>query len=118
MARLLLWLERGLLAIGVALAVWCAVVLAEAQYTKNLPIPDKLVITQTLPGDADSGAPARAPAPAHTTAPAPGTWVARLSAPSVDMTATVLEGSDVGTLNRGAGHIEDTPFPGQPGNIG
>ena len=30
----------------------------------------------------------------------------------------VLEGSDDGTLSRGAGHIEDTPFPGQAGNIG
>ena len=34
------------------------------------------------------------------------------------MSATVLEGSDDGTLSRGAGHIEDTPFPGQPGNVG
>src|SRR5262249_19044404 len=29
-----------------------------------------------------------------------------------------LEGSDDGTLRRGAGHIEDTPFPGEAGNIG
>jgi sortase A len=34
------------------------------------------------------------------------------------MTTTVLEGSDDATLSHGAGHIEDTPFPGQPGNIG
>ena len=51
-------------------------------------------------------------------APKPGTWLGRLEAPTVQMTTTVLEGSDDGTLSRGAGHIEDTPFPGQPGNIG
>src|SRR5205814_9816580 len=44
--------------------------------------------------------------------------LARLEAPTVQMTTSVLEGSDDGTLSRGAGHIEDTPFPGQPGNIG
>jgi sortase A len=34
------------------------------------------------------------------------------------MSTTVLEGSDDATLSRGSGHIEDTPFPGQPGNVG
>jgi sortase A len=47
-----------------------------------------------------------------------GAWVARLEAPSVKMSATVLEGSDDRTLARGAGHIEDTAFPGEAGNIG
>src|SRR5207245_8612974 len=31
---------------------------------------------------------------------------------------TVLKGTADGTLILGSGHIEDTPFPGQPGNIG
>ena len=30
----------------------------------------------------------------------------------------MLEGSDDRTLRRGAGHIEDTPLPGQRGNVG
>ena len=34
------------------------------------------------------------------------------------MSTTVLEGSDDATLSRGAGHIEDTPFPGEAGNVG
>jgi sortase A len=51
-------------------------------------------------------------------APERRTWIARLEAPSVALSATVLEGSDDGTLARAAGHIEDTAFPGQPGNIG
>ena len=112
------WIERGLLAIGVVLAAWCAAVLVEARFHQAAAVSDRLVVTQTaipaLPGDA--GTPrAHTPAPA---APAAGSLLARLEAPTVQMTTSVLEGSDDGTLSRGAGHIEDTPFPGQPGNIG
>lgn len=116
-STVLRWLERGLLAVGVGLAVWCAAVLLEAQFTKNLPLPmPAITVTQSLPGDANSSG-TRSPAPS-VPAPAQGTVLARLEAPSVHMTATVLEGTDDATLRRGAGHIEDTPFPGQPGNIG
>jgi sortase A len=34
------------------------------------------------------------------------------------MSTAVLEGSDDATLKKGAGHIEDTPLPGEPGNVG
>ena len=115
----LTWIERGLLALGLALAGYCAAVLVEARFHQSVPVSDRLVVTQTavpvLPGEGGSDARAHAPvAPA----PAAGTLLARLEAPSVRMTTNVLEGSDDGTLSRGAGHIEDTPFPGQPGNIG
>jgi sortase A len=105
------WLERGLLIAGLALAAWCAAVLVEARFHSQL------VVTQTavpvLPGDPGDATRKRSAA-----APAAGTLLGRLEAPSVKMSASVLEGSDDGTLSRGAGHIEDTPFPGQPGNIG
>ena len=109
---LLKWLEGGLLAVGVVLGLWCAVVLVRAHQTQSLPIP-KVVVTQTvLPGDANAPA-----APVRPT-PTPGTWVGRLEVPSVKLSSTVLEGTDDGTLSRGSGHIEDTPFPGQTGNVG
>ena len=95
--RVLLWLERALLALGVVLAVWCAVVLVEAQFTKAMPLPP-ITVTQSLPGDANSDRRSM-PGPA----PKPGTWLARLEAPTVQMTTTVLEGSDDATLRRGAG---------------
>ena len=109
------WIERGLLATGVVLAAWCAAILVEARFHQAIPVSDRLIVTQTavpvLPGDAGTH-------PAAPSAPAAGAMLARLDAPSVQMTTSVLEGSDDGTLSRGAGHIEDTPFPGQPGNIG
>lgn len=113
---LLKWLERGLLAVGVVLAAWCAAVLVEARFHNQLPIrpsnaPLKVTQTVILPGD--SGGATR-PAPA----PSAGTLLGRLEAPTVKMSTNMLEGSDDGTLSRGAGHIEDTPYPGQAGNIG
>ena len=36
----------------------------------------------------------------------------------VGIEAPVLEGTDEWTLNRGVGHIEDTPAPGGEGNVG
>src|SRR5712692_8275009 len=123
--HVLRWLERGLLTVGVALGGWCAAVLVEARFHNSVPISNQqstinnqLVVTQTavpaLPGDAGDAKrnPRSAPAPAA------GTLLGRLDAPSVHMSISVLEGSDDGTLGRGAGHIEDTPFPGQAGNIG
>jgi sortase A len=104
-ARLLRWLEQALLAVGLALGLWCGAVLLDAHFVARMPIPDPPPVTTVS---------------ATTLVPAPvtGAWVARLDAPSVRLSATVLEGSDDETLARGAGHIEDTAFPGQGGNIG
>jgi len=112
---LLHWLERGLFAVGVALAAWCAAVLVEARFHNAVPIPaasDQLKVTQTLilPGDAGAKTSARSRSA--------GVLIGRLDAPSVKMSTTVLEGSDDATLRKGAGHIEDTPLPGEAGNVG
>jgi sortase A len=113
-AILLLWIERTLIAVGAALAIWCAVAIGEARYYRALPIPRPAAAAgrTTLPGESPGDR-------AHPRAAlAVGAWVARLEAPSVDLAATVLEGSDEETLIRAAGHIEATALPGEPGNIG
>lgn len=110
---LLHWTERGLMAVGVGLAAWCAAILVEARFHQTAPLTAPLVVTQTvLPGD---GGDAKAPA---TPAPSAGMLLGRLEVPTVNLSTVVLEGSDDATLSRGSGHIEDTPFPGQPGNVG
>jgi len=108
------WTERGLLAAGIVLAVWCAAVLLEARFVERLPLPPPpaAVSLTTLPGETDG------PAPPPAVEPPRGTWVAKLEAPAAGLAATVLEGSDNATLARAAGHIEGTALPGQPGNIG
>jgi len=97
---MLRWIERVLIAVGVALGAWAAMTLLEGHYFGRLPAPVKVTVES-----------------AHSI-PARGEWVARLEAPSVNLSATVLEGSDDHTLSLAAGHIEDTAFPGDPGNVG
>ena len=118
----LVWLERSLLAIGLVLAVWCAKVLIVQHHTQSLPIPEQHV-TVKLPGDqGTNGSPGTSgtggTSGTSSTNVAPGTVLAKLVAPQLGLSATVLEGSDDATLAKGAGHIEDTPFPGERGNVG
>lgn len=107
--------ERTLLVVGAVLGLWAVFVTAQNWYYARLPVPGGSSARE-LPGE-DPGAPVG-------TSGRPGSriergsWLARLEAPSVRLTATVLEGSDDRTLRRAAGHIEYTPPPGQPGNIG
>jgi sortase A len=104
--------ERALLVTGVSLGLWCGAVLLEAKFFEQLPVPPPAAVAvATLPGES--------PRPPTTGTAVPiGSWLARLDGPSVKLSATVLEGSDDGTLARGAGHIEDTAFPGAAGNVG
>ena len=44
--------------------------------------------------------------------------LAILRIPSIELEVPVLAGTDELSLNRGVGHIEGTPRPGQPGNVG
>lgn len=46
-----------------------------------------------------------------------GDTIGRLEIPRIGLQALVLEGADDKTLRRAIGHIEGTPFPGQPGNV-
>jgi sortase A len=116
---LLIWLERILLAAGVALAAWCIAVLVEAHFTNTLPPPPVKVTMQV----ADEGERGRLESGSSTTesrhvAPPTGTMIGKLEAPTLHITTTVLEGSDDATLRRASGHIEDTPLPGDVGNVG
>ena len=112
------WVERTLFVAGAALLLWSLFVWLRAEYYARLPIPEPPTVSRVLelPGEAavdDEGGGSRAG-----TAPGQGTWLARLDAPALRLSATVLEGSDPATLSRAAGHIVQTPLPGEPGNIG
>jgi LPXTG-site transpeptidase (sortase) family protein len=121
---MLKWIERTLLVVGVVVGLWCAKILIVARYTQSLSIPEQYVtVNHSLPGDegsADSteGTPGSRGTAGTRSAPRRGAVLARLEAPTLHLSTIVLEGSDDGTLARGAGHIEDTPFPGDAGNIG
>lgn len=46
-----------------------------------------------------------------------GSPIAELVIPRVGLSSVVLHGSDASTLRRGPGHLENTPLPGEAGNI-
>ena len=106
-------LERTLWTAGVALGAWTMLIVVQNWYYARLPIPAAAAAAARLPGEETNRAPGF---PARRLER--GAWLARLEVPDVSLTATVLEGSDDRTLGRAAGHIEYTPLPGEPGNIG
>ena len=98
--RALRWLERIFFLIGGVIAIWCLIIILRAEYYARMPVPEPPPVASELPGEADDDRSVEPPSPDR------GSWVARLEAPSVALAATVLEGSDEGTLSRAAGHIE------------
>jgi len=111
------WLERGLVGIGAALALWSVLTVAEAGVFRSLPVPPARLALARLPGEEPTSN-AASPIGSAGSGLHAGDWVARLEVARVALAATVLEGSDDTTLSRAAGHIEHTALPGQPGNAG
>jgi len=105
-ASALRWLEAALFSAAIGFGGWCMATLLEARFTASLPPAH---VTMSIP---------QSPSASRRPAPAAGTVLAKLELPSVRLSTTVLEGSDDRTLARGAGHIEDTPLPGDQGNVG
>jgi sortase A len=58
------------------------------------------------------------PAPAVQPAVKEGDVLGRMDIPRLGVSVAVLQGTKSRMLRLGAGHIEGTPLPGQPGNIG
>jgi len=48
----------------------------------------------------------------------PGDVLGRLDIPRLGISVAILEGTSLRTLRLGAGHIDATPLPGEPGNSG
>jgi len=90
-----LWLERALVAAGLVLGLSWLLATAQMCFYASLPVP-RAVERVVQPGE----------------------WVAKLEAPSVALSATVIEGSSDDVLARAAGHIEQTAWPGERGNVG
>lgn len=113
----LLWAERLLVVAGAATLIWCAALVSDAIIAQQRA-------RSSLEAALQTARPARPPAFEATTGDAPrvapaekGSPIATLSIPRVQLSAVVLHGSDVRTLRRGPGHLENTPFPGESGNV-
>jgi sortase A len=85
--------------------IWCAAVIVNARLTQNLA------------RDSFATAASSAAAPDFAAPPIRGMPLADLSIPRLNFSAIVFHGSDGHTLSIGVGHVEDTAFPGEAGNV-
>jgi len=101
--RILKWVERALWATGiVALSLWLGVKADAMLFQwRQERLLEQILAQQHV----------------HAGSVRPGELLGRLEIPSVGVSSVVLEGDDEQTLRRAVGHISDTAFPGDPGNI-
>ena len=127
MTKILRSVSTILIAGGAGLALWCGYSWFRIHQVASIPVPPPTATAAApaeaapterlqLPGETPGVDEGIVPA-GHATVKR-GTWLARLEAPSVHLQATVLEGTDDGTLAKAVGHIEGTALPGPTGNIG
>jgi sortase A len=107
--RLLRWVECLFLISGAAALGWALFIVTDAYVVQRIA---RATLESTprvkTPLSTSSDAPSRL---------ARGTPLAELSIPRVGLSAVILHGSDARTLRLGLGHIENTPLPGESGNV-
>ena len=112
--RLLIWMSYLLGIVGGALLGWCLAIIADA-YLAQRNAREQLELSSPPAGATHKSRPSLS-APSGAT-PDAGTPLAELSIPRIGLSVMVLEGSDEHTLRKGLGHIEETPLPGESGNV-
>ena len=120
---LLWWGQVILFAAAAAALAWCAFVLADAWLYQRRETAELGRLLQQRRGKPPAAhTPARPPAGVPAAPPRP--WIGphgligRMEIPRLGVSVVLAEGTDEGTLRRAVGHIEGTPLPGQPGNVG
>ena len=98
------WLERALVAAGVACLAWSGQVWLEA------------AVYQRAQRDAVEHSLSAGPVHSPPTSVRPGSLIGVLDIPRLRLSAAVAEGDDDRTLRVGIGHLPDTPLPWENGN--
>jgi sortase A len=106
--RALVWAERALVGAGAAMLIWVAALVVDSRVSQQLARDAMAALPPTTVASSASGRPVVIPL---------GAPIGELSIPRVKLSAMVLHGSDARTLRRGPGHIENTPLPGEQGNV-
>jgi sortase A len=115
-ATLLRWSERIFVSAGFGMLGWCGWLLADAVFSQWEARRSLEAIS--LASSVERPGLPRSASPRVMTAPViHGSTIGELSIPRVALSAAVLHGSDATTLRRGPGHLENTAFPGQAGNV-
>jgi sortase A len=113
-ARVLIWLERTLLVIGIVLIGYYGYMSAETYLYQQLENRELDAILASAPSAKD-----HVPvSPPPRLRPSPGSPVGRIEIPRLGVSAVIRAGSDARTLRLAVGHIPGTALPGETGNIG
>jgi sortase A len=115
--RVLRWLERLLLVIGIACLGYYGYVSAESALYQAYEMRELDAILASGPPPAPT-APAGSSIVTPRTVPKAGAAVGRLEIPRLGISAVVRAGSDARTLRLAVGHIPGTALPGEQGNVG
>lgn len=105
----LIWVERILLVIGLALLGHFVYVSVETYLYQTMENRELDEILTTAPAK---------PAPRLRPPPAPGSTIGRIEIPRLGVSAVIRAGIDAKTLRLAVGHIPGTAVPGDAGNIG
>jgi sortase A len=117
--KVLRWLERLLLIVGIASLGYYAYVSAETAIYQAYETRELDAILASAPARAVAPATAAPPAPSRPrSAPARGSAIGRIEIPRLGVNAVVRAGSDARTLRLAVGHIPGTSLPGEQGNSG
>ena len=108
--RRMLWARRLLLMSGIVLLGYVGLTLLDARVSQASA---KHTLETQIEGLKQKTGPIQA-----TPSVKPGDVLGRVDIPRLGMSFAVLQGTSWRTLRLGAGHIEGTPLPGEPGNSG
>ncbi len=100
-----LWIERGLLGLGLGCSVWSGVVSLHAtryQYEQRAALERMRAVAPAVMNDS--------------VALPSGSLIGSLDIPRLRLSAMIAEGDDDATLNMAIGHLSDTPLPWHEGN--
>ncbi len=114
----MLWVERALISVGIALLGWYVVVWVEAFAYQRYEDGQLDAILKSRLGAATTPIVTAEPPVLLTRAPSPDALIGRLELPRLRIAAIVREGSDATTLKRAIGHVPGTAMPGTAGNVG
>jgi len=109
--RIVLRLERLMIATGLACLAWCAFTIIEASWWQR----EYRKALEWAPTAPDRGS-ATSASVAELTAIRPGDPIGEVEVPRLHLSAVIVEGDDDASLERAVGHLPDTPPPWDSGN--
>jgi sortase A len=113
--RVLLWLERALLVIGIVSIAYYGYVQAETQLYQAYENRELDQILRSAPAQPATKHDRSA---RHRSEPVQGSTIGRIEIPRLGVSSVVRAGSDARTLELAVGHIPGTALPGEDGNVG